>query len=67
MHWAGGVCIPACTGQGCVCIPACAGQAGCLPRGVSQHALGRGLAAQGYLPGGRGCLADTPSPCEQND
>ena len=48
MHWAGGVCIPACTGQG-GCIPACTGQGG-----VSQHALDRGVCLGCVCPGG--CL-----------
>ena len=51
--WAGGVCIPACTGQG----------------GVSQHALGRWRLPRGVCPGVggicpggsvRGCVTDTP-------
>ena len=55
MHWAGGMCIPACTGQRGVCIPACTGWGGVCP-GVSSQG--------GVCPGGV-CIpacteADTP-------
>ena len=50
MHWAGVMCIPACTGQGGV-YPSMYWAGMC----VSQHALGRGVSAQGVSAQGE-CL-----------
>ena len=49
----GGVCIPACTGQGGVC-----------PGGSAQGSLPRGCLPGGCLLGG---WQTPPTPCEQND
>ena len=51
MHCTGGVCIPACTGQGSVCIPACTGQGCvCIPACTGQGVSAQGMSTQG------GCL-----------
>ena len=49
MHWAGGVCIPARTGQGGVCLPR-----GVLPKGG--RCLPRGCLPRRGVPAQRGCV-----------
>ena len=60
MHWAGGVCIPPCTGRGvCVCVPECTGQEEVSTLGVSaRRCLPMGVSAQGVSA--QGSVGETP-------
>ena len=66
MHWAGGMCIPACTGQGGVCIPASTGQGGVCQGGLPKGGVcpgGGGVCPESGVVWGvyaRGDVADTP-------